>query len=400
MRRRRDEPHALRRLAVLLPCVALVTLATVALGCGRGGAPRYRDAPVVLISIDTLRSDHLPAYGYQRVDTPAIDALRRDGILFRRAYSNVPLTLPSHVTMFSGQLPPVHGVRDNSGFTYKEGKLPTLPSLLKRAGYATGGAVSAIVLRAGTGVETGFDFYDAPESPEVMSLTAQRSGEETLQKALPWLRGVESKKFFLFFHLYEPHTPYEPPASFRARYKSLYDGEIAAADAVVGELVAELKRAEIYDRAIVVLLSDHGEAFGEHGEEGHGVFLYRETLQVPLIVKLPGQARAGEASEAPVELADLYPTLAALLGLEVPEKAQLAGRPALGAPAPPDPEGQERALYAESLYPYVHYGWAELTSLIRGRYHYQEGPQPELFDLVDDPGETKNLRAERRREAA
>ncbi len=354
--------------------------------------------PVVLISIDTLRADHLPAYGYGGVETPAIDALAADGVVFERAYSPAPLTLPAHASLLTGLSPPEHGLRDNTGYQLDAGRIdagevPLLPLLLKQAGYATGAAVSSFVLRRQTGLAQGFDVYEDSIGFADGTGSPQRAGQETLALAREWLREHGGEPFFLFFHLNEPHTPYEPPEPFASRYASAYDGEVAAADQVVGGLLEQLRELEVYDRALVLLLSDHGEGLGEHGEEEHGILLYRSTLHVPLLLKLPGAQRAGSRVAAPVQLADVVPTLAALLGLPL---ARTSGADLLAAS---DPEAPPRRLYAETFHPRLHYGWSELASLVEGRFHYIHGPDPELYDLVEDPSEARNLLASERQRA-
>lgn len=344
--------------------------------------------PIVLISIDTLRSDRLPAYGYDGVETPAIDALRRDAILFERAYAHAPLTLPSHVSLLTGLLPTAHGVRDNAGYTLTAAGLPYLPRLLHDAGYAVGGAVSSFLLREETGLADGFDFYD--DRVELQAAPGAvgriRPGAETLAAARSWLSSVAGGAFFFFFHIYEPHTPHRPPEPFASRYASPYDADVAAADQVIGELVAELRQLGVYERALIVLLSDHGEGLGDHGEEEHTILLYRESLQVPLLLKLPSSELGGTTISRPAQLIDVVPTLVDLLGLAAPPG--LAGGSLLDLPE--DEAG--RRIYAETFYPRLHLGWSELTSLIEGRYHYIEGPDPELYDLLADPAETTNLR--------
>ncbi len=354
--------------------------------------------PVVIISIDTLRADRLPAYGYDGVETPAIDALRREAILFEHAYSHIPLTLPAHSSLLTGLLPPEHGLRDNIGYRLDAGRvaagdIPFLPLALRRQGYATGAAVSSYVLRAKMGLDQGFDFYE--DSIEFRTGTGlgglQRPGSETLDLARDWLGQAAGGPFFFFFHIYEPHTPYRPPEPFASRYADPYNGEVAAADRVIGELVAELKDLGVWERAIVVLLSDHGEGLGEHGEDEHGVLLYATTLRVPLMLKLPSTLRAGDRVEAPVQLIDVFPTVADLLDLPLP--AGLRGSSLLE----PLDEAPARRIYAETFYPRLHFGWSELASLIDGRHHYIEGPDPELYDLAADPGELTNvLRGQRR----
>ena len=357
-------------------------------GGGDRGLGLPADTPVVLISVDTLRSDRLPAYGYDVIETPAIDRLRRDGVLFERAYTNVPLTLPAHVSLLSGVLPFAHGVRDNLGYTVDAGAAPLLQQVLKGAGFATGAAVSAYVLRRATGIDAGFDFYDdAVEHTTGPGIQAiQRSGAATLEAVLPWLRSAAGGPLFLLFHIFEPHSPYQAPEPFASRYDSPYDAEVAAADKVVGDLLDELDGLGLYDRALIFFLSDHGEGLGEHGEDEHGLFLYRSTLQVPLIVKLPRAARAGETITHPVQLVDIHPTVTSALGL--PQDGRLAGRPLFepvgaGEPAPP--------IYAETFFPRLHFGWSDLAALIADRHNYIEAPRPELYDLVDDPDQQHNL---------
>jgi choline-sulfatase len=400
----------------------LAGLLVATTGCRPGtetsGAPEkmgtFPGAPIVLISIDTLRSDHLPAYGYKGVETPAIDALRKDSILYERAYSHIPLTLPSHATILTGLLPPANGVRDNVGYVLEAAKHPHLPRSLKAAGYATGAAVSAYVLRAETGMATDFDFYDgAIDAKAGQALgRSQRPGRETAEIAKTWMHTVDgaggsggsgnsggsgAKPFFLLLHLYEPHMPYAPPEPFASRYRQIpYDGEIATADAIVGDFLADLKQRGIYDRAIVVLLSDHGEGLLDHGEQEHGVFLYREALQVPLLIKLPKSMRGGARVATPAGLVDLFPTLLQLIGAAIPP-----GLDGVSLFDPTAPKTPARSLYAETYYPRLHLGWSEATALFGDRFHYIRVPRPELYDLQADPGERTNvLPTERRAYAA
>jgi arylsulfatase A-like enzyme/predicted negative regulator of RcsB-dependent stress response len=377
--------------ATLLLAIAL------ALGsCHRGTATHFPNAPVILISIDTLRADHLTAYGAKLVDTPAIDRLASDGIVFENAYSHVPLTLPSHVSIMTGRLPYQNGVRSNIGYKLDGNTQETLPRLLARRGYATGAAVSAYVLRGETGLRTIFDFYD--DSMEVYSSATlgelQRPGDQTLRAALGWLDRVEPHRFFLFLHLFEPHTPYEPAEPFRTRYASRpYDGEIATADAIVGRFFDDLQSRGLYDKALIVLCGDHGEGLGDHGEAEHGVLLYREVLHVPLIVKLPGRSMAGKHVAAPAQLVDILPTIVSAVGGKVP--AGLPGESLIDLAEHPE----TRPIYSETLYPRLHLGWSQLRSLTDARDHYIESPAPELFDVGTDPRETRNIREERRRES-
>jgi len=363
-------------------------LLLLGVACSRSRSPEHPsspNAPVIVISVDTLRADHLPAYGYKGVETPHIDALRRDGVLFERAYSHAPLTLPSHVSMLTGKLPFEHGVRNNLGFSLAS-SVPTLPSLLKSRGYATGAAVSAYVLRGTTGLAASFDDYDdavAIRGGESFG-AQQRPGRETVAVARTWIERHKGAPFFYMLHLFEPHTPYTPPEPHRSRWALPYDGEIATADEIVGELIASLKQQGIYDDALIVFLSDHGEGLGDHGEAEHGIFLYQEAIRVPLIVKLPGNARANSSSAAPVGLTDVFATVARTVG------AEAAGVSLFDPPRP-------RRIYAESLYPRIHLGWSELRSLVDETHQYIEAPKPELYDLAADPSEKSNVLSEQRR---
>jgi len=367
--------------------LVLLLLGVIAGGCGR--KPSVDRPPVIIISVDTLRSDHLPAYGYRGVETPSIDAFARDAIVFDRAFSHCPLTLPSHATILTGLLPADTGVRDNMGFRLDPAKA-TLAEVLGRNGYATGAAVSAYVLRRETGIARGFGFFDdrIAEHADQSLGGIQRSGVETEAVAEKWIGEHSGQPLFFMLHLYEPHAPYDAPEPFRSRFKP-YDAEIAAADAIVGRFLDSLKRLKIYDRALIVFLSDHGEGLGDHGEDEHGIFLYREAIQVPLLVKLPGSARASSRAGETVGLRDVMPAI--LEELHIALTPGLASRPLFGGKAP------SRDVYSETFYPRFHFGWSDLHSLTDGTKHYIEAPQPELYDLSTDPGETTNLTGTDRR---
>lgn len=377
------------------PFAALAVLLTVA-SCGKfGGLTPSKSTPVILISIDTLRSDRLPAYGYSGVSTPHLDALRKDSILYQRAYSHCPLTLPSHTSMLTGMLPSEHGVRDNTGYRI-DAKTQMLPELLKKNGYATGGAISAFVLRRESGISRGFDHYD--DETEALNTGAaigmvQRAGSETIKAAQQWLDRNQGDPFFLFVHLYEPHTPYTPPEPFRSQYKDPYDGEIAYVDQLIGDFMADLRQRGIYDKAMVIVLSDHGEGLNDHGEEEHGVFLYREAIQVPLMVKMPGGAKGGATVATPVQLIDVFPTILEQTATPVPKLANNARSLVsfLRDDAP------QRPIYSETYYPRLHFGWSDLHSLVDGDHHYVRAPKPELYDVVKDPGEKTNIHDGNRR---
>ena len=348
--------------------------------------------PIIVVSIDTLRADHLPAYGYTKVRTPAIDALAADGVVFERAYSHAPQTLPAHVALLSGQLPFETGVRDNVGFTVKRGER-LLPQMLRDRGFTTGGVVSSYVLRKETGISQGFDFFDdemPPSSPELSIGQVQRDGAESEAIAEHWLDTIGTSRAFLFLHLYEPHKPYAPPERF-ADYDP-YDGEIAYADEIVGRLVRYLKSHQLYDRSTVILLSDHGEGLGDHGEQEHGLFLYDEAIHVPLVVKQEGNTGSGRRVADVVQHIDLVPTILDLV--KAPGSGGFRGRslkPVLeGTGTLPAP-----SVYAEALYARYHFGWSELTALTDDRYRYVKAPREELYDLQHDAHEHANIADER-----
>jgi arylsulfatase A-like enzyme/Tfp pilus assembly protein PilF len=352
--------------------------------------PSPADLNVVVVTLDTLRADRLGCYGFRGVETPNVDAVAAEGVLFEQATSTVPLTLPSHTSIFTGLIPPHHGVRDNGGF-FVEATTTTLAERLKQGGYTTGAFVGAWVLDSRWGLDQGFDLYsdrfDLSKYKVVNLGTVQKKGDEVMDLALEWLAGVKEKKFFAWVHLYDPHTPYEPPEPFLSRYPGQkYLGEVAYTDKVVGRLVAWLKGAGVWDRTVLVLVSDHGESLGEHGENAHTFFVYDATQHVPLIVRTPWGDRG--RSRAQVSTVDVMPTVLDLVGL-APQPAidgrslaRLVLHPASDSPG---------VAYSETYFPRFHYGWQHLRSMRDGQWKYIEAPTPELYDVQQDPGETRNV---------
>jgi arylsulfatase A-like enzyme/Tfp pilus assembly protein PilF len=351
---------------------------------------------VVVITIDTLRADHLGCYGDKQIKTPNIDALAQDGVRFERAYTPVPVTLPAHSALFTGTYPIRSGMHD-----FADNKLnpsqPTLASTLKGNGYVTGAVIGSAVLDSRFGLNHGFDFYydhfDFSRLQESNLDEMERSGDLVADQALDWLDKNYQKKFFLWMHLYDPHYPYRPPAPYSEEYKDRpYDGEIAFADSQVGRLIRELKEKGVYQNTIVVLTGDHGESLGEHGERTHGFFIYNATLHIPVIVHLPGGPASQTVSEL-VSLPDLMPTVLGFLKLDVPSEVQ--GRdliPLIIGKDKPEP----RTLYAETFLPRLHFNWSELRGSESENYHFIDAPKPELYDLNKDPGETNNLYADKK----
>lgn len=369
----------------------LLLLAALLASCrSTGPSPQFREAPVILISIDTLRADRLPAYGYQHGSTPRLDEWRRDALVFDNVYSHGPLTLPSHASLLTGQLPTHHGVRDNLGYSLGA-DARTLAARFKAAGYATGGAVSAFVLRHQTGIATGFDFFDdaieMAGNGESLGDT-QRDGRFTVDALASWIERQQGAKLFAFLHLYEPHTPYSPPPTHQLA--NPYDGEIAYADELVGRLLARIKARGWLDQAIVAIVSDHGEGLGDHGETEHGIFLYREALHVPWILRLPGGAGGGRRVAGTLGLVDVAATLLDLAGLDATGLDGQSVRASLDGKTPVN-----RDVYSETMYPRLHFGWSDLRSITAQQLHYIRAPKPELYDLSNDPGERQNLASSR-----
>jgi arylsulfatase A-like enzyme/tetratricopeptide (TPR) repeat protein len=369
-----------------------LTLALLLASCRSRPPETWPEASVVLVSIDTLRADHLPLYGYARGSTPNIDALGREGIVFDSVYSHCPLTLPAHASMLTGLIPPHHGVHDNAGFTLKPGTR-TLAARFHEAGLATGAAVSAFVLRRATGIAQGFDRYDdaivQDASLEDMG-EQQRDGATAVASLLGWIEAQGGRRFFAFLHLYEPHTPYAPPSPYKERFAdSLYDGEVAYADELVGRLLAPLRVKGALDHTVVAVTADHGEGLGEHGEKEHGFFLYRETVRVPLVLRLPGAAHAGTRLSATAAQVDLPATLLDLAGVPGAGMDGVSLRPAIAGS-----RGPGRPAYSETFFPRYHFGWSELLSATESRFRYIRAPRPELFDEAADPAETRNVIAE------
>lgn len=374
---------------ILLLAAGLVVSAPAA------GAAGNRAPNVVVITIDTLRADHLGCYGYKQIRTPNIDALAGDSARFARAYTPVPVTLPSHTAIFTGSYPMLSGMHDFAGNKLSPNQ-PTLASVLNQNGYATGAVIGSAVLDSRFGLNRGFDFYydhfDFNRLQESNLEEMERPGNLVADVALDWLSKNSSKKFFLWMHLYDPHFPYRPPAPFAAEFKDRpYDGEIAFADAQVGRVIRFLKSKGLYGNTLIILSGDHGESLGEHGEKTHGFFIYNATLHVPLVIHLPGMKSARTVTDL-VSLADLMPTVLEALKADIPSQVQ--GRSLL--PMMSGKGDESRSLYAETYLPRLHFNWSELRGVETENYHFIDAPKPELYDLSKDPGEIQNLFSEKK----
>ena len=372
------------RYTIILALTAVGTALAAVGGWRYARASAPVNGPIIVISIDTLRADHLPAYGYRKVRTPALDALAADGVVFERAYAHAPQTLPAHVAILSGRLPFETGVRDDVGAVKPGERL--LPQLLRERGYATGGVMSSTRLQKPTGIAQGFDFFDA-EMPAASPDARRRDGRDSEAVAEHWLDTVGTSRVFLFLQLDDLRQTYTPHDSF-SQTGTPYDGAIAYVDDVVGRLTHYLKSHQLYDRSTIVVLSDHGEGLGDHGEQEHGLFVYDEVLHVPLIVKQAAGGDAGRRVGDLVQQVDLVPTILDLVKAPVP--GNLHGR-SLKTLLDGTGHLPEEPVYAETLYGRTHFGWSELTTLFDGRYRYIKAPREELYDLARDPHERENL---------
>lgn len=361
--------------------------------------PKTKLPNILLITMDTTRADRMGFLGSKRELTPNLDELAKQGVVFARAYSHVPLTPPSHATMLTGTYPQFNHLTYMGEPLAKD--LPYIPEILHQRGYRTAAFVGSMILDpkniTATGFERGFDVYDAgfhkTRKGEDRYHSVERRAGDVVNRALAWLLRPSPKPFFLWVHCYDPHGPYDPPAPYDARYKAdPYDGEIAYMDAALGKLLAGLKARNLYEGTVVLVTSDHGEAFGEHGERHHGIFLYDETIHVPLLVKLPKEKLAGKSVEARVGLADIAPTILQMAGLKAPKTMQGESfLPDITATVPDASTAVDRPSFAESVYPHRAFGWSVLRSWRAGKYLYVQAPERELYDESRDPEAKNNL---------
>src|SRR5215510_363610 len=349
---------------------------------------------VILITLDTVRADRMGFLGAKKGLTPHLDALASEGVVFERAYSQAPITPVSHATILSGTYPQYHGIR-NFGDRLPP-SVPFLPEVLHNNGYRTGAFVGSIILDPkngfASGFERGFDVYNAgfhrQKTGERREASMQRRGEVTLGHVLEWLGQQQGSPFFLWFHLWDAHDPYNPPEPFRSRFPNApYNGCIANVDATVGKLLDYLRSQGLYDNALIAVAADHGESLGDHGELTHSIFLYDATIHVPLLVKFPGNRFAGQRVNAAASLVDLAPTLLKALGQTPPPAMQ--GRSLLPLIGNPHPEN--RPSLATGDHSERSLGWSALVSLRAGSQLYVSAPKPELYDLASDPGAKTNL---------
>ena len=385
----------------LLPALLLLVLSAVPLAASQRPAAHSAHHPaegrgrdnVLLITIDTLRADHLGCYGDKSIRTPTIDALARDGVLFPMAISQVPLTLPSHAAILTGTYPFHNQVQDFTAPPLSD-KFRTLAQAFHDHGYATGAVVSSFVLDRSWGLARGFDYYDdhfAGSSYLKQNLAlVERRADASVNAAITWLARRHTRPFFFWLHLYDPHSPYDPPEPFLREYRQHpYDGEIAYTDSQLARLIQWLKRAGLYRRTCIVLLSDHGESLGEHGEQEHGFFIYNSTVHVPLIIKPAAESGRGlRALASPVETIAVAPTILQMAGISDPIQKQFDSAALFG-----EASAKPASAYSETFYPFSSFGWSPLHGLETEKYHYIDAPKPELYNVPADPAEEHNQAA-------
>lgn len=346
---------------------------------------------VLLITVDTLRADYLSCNGSSKVQTPNLDRLSKDGVNFTQARTPVPLTLPAHASILTGFYPPSHGVRDNG--TYRlAGKQLTLAEVMKKHGYITAAFVASFVLDHRFGLNQGFDVYDDKISMNALQqedLEAERNGEAIYKSFAQWLEGNrEQKPFFVWIHLYDPHTPYDPPEPYRTKYSgNRYAGEVAYSDAIVGKIIQLFEHRKLLSNSMIAVVADHGEGLGDHNELTHSVLIYNSTLHVPMMIYAPGLIRQGTQVSSLSRTIDLAPTLLDYAGIQEKLGEGTSLRSAIEKKDP----GTELVAYSESLYPRLNLGWSELYGLESGKNHFILAPRSELYDTQNDLAEMNNL---------
>jgi choline-sulfatase len=387
--------------------IALALTGMVSATACRAPEPAIEARSLLLVTFDTTRADRIGAYGYGPAETPNLDRLAADGVLFENAIAPAPITLPSHVSLLTGVYPLAHGVRDNGVFTLGP-EATLLSEVLHGQGWRTGAFVASFVLDARFGLDQGFEVYrGARFSDETPGVIVERRADAVVDDVAAWLAGIEpGERFFAWVHFFDPHFPYDPPSPWRERSQDPYDGEIAFADSQLGRLLGLLERRGLAKGLAVAVTADHGESLGEHGEKSHGVFLYQSSLHVPLLISGDAlRTAAGTRVTAPVSSADLPATLLALAGVPrsaMPELAlpALPGIPGLapstetGSASDPSATGDGRSLLIETHYPYYAHRWHALRGVVWGGAKLVQGRESELYDLDRDPGEVRNRAAE------
>jgi len=349
---------------------------------------RESNLNVLIITLDTLRADRVGCYGYSKAKTPDLDELAKIGVKFENTACQVPLTLPSHVSLFTGLYPNYHQVRDNGSY-YLDERFETLAEIFKEREYNTAAFIGAFPVDSRFGLDQGFDVYDDKfqEEEKFKTFSSERKAEEVFLSFKQWFVKNFNHKFFIWVHYYDPHLPYEPPSPYKEQFSDPYDGEVAYTDVYVGEIIDLLKEKDVFEKTLVVVASDHGEGLGEHREIDHGIFLYDTTIKVPLIFCAPQYLPLDKTVSSQVRLIDIFPTVLDLLKIPVSKEVQ-------GESLIPYVEGREKkdlVSYIETVHPKEMFSWSDLKGIVDGRMKFIDAPKPELYDLKKDPEEQNNL---------
>ena len=394
MKMRNRQPSTIVFMAFVV--IALFTVTSCTKSAETFRLPGETDYNLFIITLDTTRADRIGAYGYLNAETPNIDGLALRGVLFKNCYASIPLTLPSHVTLFTGREPIAHGVRNNGTYVLKKEET-TLAETMQAQGFKTFAVIASFTLHSKFGLSQGFEVFDDSLDYNIAanSIRTEIRADKVYAKFKSWFEKNHSQKIFCWVHFYDPHSPYDPPPEYKSRFPDdFYDGEIAYMDRFVGRIIQDLTSKGILDKTLIIVAGDHGEAFGEHKEFGHGIFCYEESIQVPLIVSNPSIFKEKRRVISPrVRLTDIMPTVLELYGLDTPKTIQgKSFAPLLFG----GEENHETQIYVESLFGKEDMGWAPLTGMILDDHKYISLPTPELYDLVGDPKETTNLFEEKK----
>ena len=372
-------------------CIIIVVLSA----CNDNFKPKYN---VVIVTFDTTRADHIGSYNNETY-TPALNNLAKDGIVYERALSTIPLTLPSHSSIMTGKVPFTHGVRDNGLFNLSDNQT-TLAEILKDKGYNTAAAIGSFPLTSKFGINQGFDFFNEyitqntedmfgdgdPLKQKSHLFFDERKAAQVNEAIMPWIETHADSPFFVWFHYFDPHHPHEPPAPYNQEFvHDLYKGEIAYSDENLGKVIAQLKQLNLYDNTLIIFTSDHGEGRFEHNESTHSLLIYNSTLHVPLIIKYPNQQFANSRIKNWVSLVDVFPTVLTSLGIKLPDDIQGQLLPTTNS------TNSQREIYSETLSPRFTRGWGEQRGLIKNGYKYIFGPLKELYNIDSDPHELNNI---------
>ncbi len=373
---------------IFIPIIIIAILTIVYLSLNK-----QKETPIILITIDTIRDDYISCYPPYYNYTPHINNFAKESVVFMNSYTPVPETLPSHVSILTGLYPNVHGVYGNS--VYKLGKdIPTLATVLKNYGYETGAIIASYILHSRYGLANGFDVYkdEMPSTGIMPSQNAQITADEVTNRSIEVIKSFKQNKFFLWVHYFDPHLPYTPPLKYKEKFKNFYAGEVAFVDDEIDRFFTFLKHNKLFKQALIIIIGDHGESLGEHGEYGHKYFLYNTTLRIPFLIKFPCSKFKGTKINQEVITIDIFPTLCNYLKIDC-SNYSIEGKNLMPLITNKNPEGElfHNAIYAGTKAPEIDFGWQPLSAILKNGWKYIQAPEPELYNYYNDPKEENNL---------